>query len=116
MPAGSGSNIPLETDCATVKARLDKQEDFLLLDCREKDEHQFVNIKHAPLMPMSELTYRLAELEPHRQKSIVVHCHHGGRSLKVTNWLRSQGFANVQSLAGGIDAWSLQIDKSLPRY
>lgn len=120
MPAspgkGSGSNIPLETDCAAVKARLDAQEDFLLLDCRERDEHQFVNIKQAQLLPMSELTDRVGELEPYRQKSIVVHCHHGGRSLKVTHWLRSQGFSNVQSLAGGIDAWAQQIDKSLARY
>lgn len=114
--AGSGSNIPLETNCATVKARLDAKEDFLLLDCRERDEYQFVNIKEAKLLPMSELTDRVSELDPYRQKSIVVHCHHGGRSMKVTNWLRSQGFANVQNLAGGIDAWSQQIDPSLARY
>ena len=113
---GSGSRIPLETDCATVKARLNAKDDFLLLDCRERDEHQFVNIKQALLLPMSELTDRVGELDSYRQKSIVVHCHHGGRSLKVANWLRSQGFANVQSLAGGIDTWSVEIDHSLPRY
>jgi rhodanese-related sulfurtransferase len=46
----------------------------------------------------------------------VVHCHHGGRSLRVTQWLRNQGFAKVSSLSGGIDEWSLKIDSSVPRY
>jgi rhodanese-related sulfurtransferase len=46
----------------------------------------------------------------------VVHCHHGGRSLRVAHWLREQGFANAQSMAGGIDRWSQEIDPSVPRY
>ncbi|MEZ6116128.1 MAG: rhodanese-like domain-containing protein [Pirellulaceae bacterium] len=47
---------------------------------------------------------------------IVVHCHHGGRSLRVTEWLLAQGFPNVQNMTGGIDAWSEQIDPTVPKY
>jgi rhodanese-related sulfurtransferase len=45
-----------------------------------------------------------------------VHCHHGGRSLRVVRWLREQGFSRAQSMAGGIDQWAVDIDPSLPRY
>lgn len=108
--------IPLDTDCHTTKARLDAGEDFLLLDCREADEFALARIEGAMLLPMSELAARVAELEPHRHRSIVVHCHHGGRSLRVTHWLRDQGFTKVQNLAGGIDQWSQEIDPAIPRY
>ena len=47
---------------------------------------------------------------------IVAYCHHGVRSRQVANWLRGQGFTQVQSLAGGIDRWTLEIDATLPRY
>src|SRR5262245_1230987 len=108
--------LPIEVDCRTVKGLLDVKHDFLLLDCREADEHARVAIAAATLLPMSELTERLAELEPHRRRRVVVHCHHGGRSLRVTHWLRQQGFAQAQNMAGGIDAWAEQIDPSLPKY
>ena len=110
------ANIPLEIDCQGVKAKIDAKADFLLIDCREADEHQKVHIGMARLMPMSVIQDRVGELEPFKHKEIVVHCHHGGRSLKVTHWLRSQGFANVQSMAGGIDQWAVDIDPGLARY
>ena len=56
------------------------------------------------------------ELAPHRDRRIVVHCHLGGRSLQVAQWLRSQGFGRAQSMAGGIDTWACDIDKTLRRY
>lgn len=107
---------PIEIDCKSVKAKLDAGEDFLLLDCREQDEYNTVHIEQALLLPMSETVARAAELEPHRNREIVVHCHHGGRSLRVTNWLRQQGFASVRNMTGGIDAWSVEVDPTLPRY
>ncbi len=55
-----------------------------------------------------------AELDP--EQRIIAVCHHGVRSLHVANWLRSQGFEEAQSLLGGIDAWSRQVDASVPRY
>ncbi len=108
--------LPLETDVASVRQLLDDAHDFLLLDCRESDEYAFVHLQGSTLIPMSELRQRVSELEPHRDRHVVVYCHHGGRSLQVTQWLRRQGFPHVQNMAGGIDAWSLQIDPSLPRY
>lgn len=108
--------LELEVDVQAVRKMLDEGQDLLLLDCREQDEHALVRIEEARLLPMSELEARVAELEPHRERHVVVHCHHGGRSMRVTQWLRSLGFARVQNMRGGIDAWSQEIDPRLPRY
>ena len=107
---------PLEVDCQTVKRKLDAGEPFLFLDCRETHEYQTARIEGTLLIPMSELVDRVEELTPHKESDIVVHCHHGGRSLRVTNWLRQQGFAGAVNMAGGIDEWSQAIDSSIPRY
>jgi rhodanese-related sulfurtransferase len=90
--------------------------DVLLLDCREPDEHATARIEGAKLIPMREIPERLAELEPWRNKPIVVHCHHGMRSLRVAQFLRDSGFSRAQSMRGGIEAWSLEVDPGVPRY
>jgi rhodanese-related sulfurtransferase len=108
--------VPIEIDVQSVKNLLDQQHDLLLLDCREPDEYAHVHIAGAKHVPMGQIPDRVAELEPHKQRPIVVHCHHGGRSLRVTQWLRMQGFTNVRNMTGGIDSWSQLIDNSLPRY
>ena len=90
--------------------------DFVLLDVREVGEYETARIEGSRLLPMSELATRLHELEPVRDQHIVVQCHHGGRSMHVTNMLRQAGFTRVQNLGGGIDQWSLKIDSSVPRY
>ncbi len=110
------AKLPLEIDCQMVKQKLDAGENLLLIDCREADEHAAANIPAAKLLPMSEIADRLGELDPHRADAIIVHCHMGGRSLRVAGWLRDQGFPLAQSLAGGIDAWSQEIDPTVPRY
>ncbi len=107
---------PLETDCTTVAAKLAGGDKFLLIDCREPDEHAVARIAGAKLVPMSQIADTVSQLDDYREHEIAVHCHHGGRSLKVTLWLREQGFAKAQSMAGGIDQWSEQIDSSVPRY
>ena len=108
--------LPIEIDCATTKQRLDARDDFHFIDCREPSEYATCHIAGATLLPMSELVARVAELEPHKHREIIVHCHHGGRSLRVANWLRQNGYEKARSLAGGIDQWSLTIDSSVPRY
>ncbi len=110
------SELPVEINCQSVHQKLNEGEDFLFLDCRESTEYDTAHIKGTTLLPMSEIQDRVGELEEYKQSLIVVHCHHGGRSLRVTHWLRSQGFANVQNLTGGIDAWSQTIDNTVPRY
>jgi rhodanese-related sulfurtransferase len=111
-----GIDIPLELDVHAVAALQRGTEPFLLLDCREPDEYAIAQISGAVLVPMGEIPERLAVLEPYRDRRIVVHCHHGGRSLRVTRWLRAQGFSAAQNMAGGIEAWALEIDPATPRY
>lgn len=107
---------PLEVDCATVKRMLDAGESFLFLDCREQNEFDHVRIAGTTLVPMSELAQRVGEIEAHKSSPVVVHCHHGGRSLRVANWLAQQGFANAKSMAGGIDEWAVLIEPGMARY
>ena len=110
------SDMPLHIDVWSVKDLLDAGEDFLFLDCRGQNEHERCRIAGTKLLPVGELPNRVGELEACRDKRIVVHCHRGARSLKAALWLREQGFSQAQSMQGGIDAWSLLVDTSIPRY
>ncbi|MFN3151161.1 rhodanese-like domain-containing protein [Bremerella sp.] len=110
------TSLPIETTCLDVQELKNQNADFVLLDCREQNEFDLVRIDGSTLIPMSEIQDRIAELEAHRQRHIVVHCHHGGRSMRVTQWLRQQGFPKVQNMAGGIHAWAQDIDPSMPTY
>lgn len=107
---------PIEIDCQSVAKLRGEDADFLLLDVRQPDEYETAKIEGSVLIPMGELGDRIGELEEHKEKHVVVHCHHGGRSLRVTHALRQAGFTNVQNMTGGIDQWSQQIDDSVPRY
>jgi rhodanese-related sulfurtransferase len=110
------SPLPIEIDCREVQGLLDEGADFHFFDCREPEEFAVAKIEAAALLPMSQLIGRVGELAPHQNRRIVVLCHAGIRSLRVASWLREQGFAQAQSMAGGIDAWSCEIDPTRPRY
>lgn len=112
----SAQEVPLEIDCPSVKAKLDVGDQFLFIDCRETSEYEAVKIEGATLLPMSEMAERVGELEEYRESEIIIHCHHGGRSLRVANWLRQQGFSTAQSMAGGIDVWAVEIEPGMLRY
>ena len=87
----------------------------ILLDIREPWEHEEAHIEGSILMPMGDVPGRAhQELDPESQ--IIAICHHGVRSMSVTAWLREQGFEKAQSLRGGINAWSTEIDASVPKY
>jgi rhodanese-related sulfurtransferase len=91
----------------------------MLLDCRRVEEWHIARIQGAVLIPMSEIERRADELEDQdgsRTTPIIVHCHHGVRSLKVTGLLRAMGFGDVRSMAGGIDLWSIDVDPGVARY
>ena len=86
-----------------------------LIDVREPWEFATAHIEGSVLMPMGEVPVRAhQELDP--EERLVVLCHHGIRSMNVTVWLRNQGFEQVQSLRGGIDAWSGEVDPAVGRY
>lgn len=113
----TGENvIPSEISVEATNELMRSENDFLLIDCRDESEHKIASIKGSILIPMYELPERLNELEDYRKKRIVVHCHHGGRSLQVVNWLRNHGFEHAQNMTGGIDAWARSIDPSVARY
>lgn len=103
-----------ELNAAELKQRLDGGEGLILLDVREPWERSAAAIEPSTHIPMGELPSRVQELDP--DQHIVVYCHHGVRSLNVTSWLRQQGFDTVQSLRGGIDRWSREIDPKVPLY
>jgi len=106
---------PLEISCQDVHDLLSRGEPFRFLDCREQDEYDTVHIEGATLFPLSEAQERVAELDDPNE-AIVIHCHHGGRSLRLANWLHANGFTDVKSMAGGIDRWAIEIDPEKPRY
>lgn len=113
---GQSAENPLEVSCRFVKEALTTGASFLFLDCREPGEYAVAKIDGAVLLPMSQLGERVAEIESRKLDPIVIHCHHGGRSLRVAMWLRQQGFSRASSMSGGIDEWSQTIDPSVPRY
>ena len=87
-----------------------------LLDVRQKWEHEMAAIEGSTLIPLSELPARATEIKPAEDALLVVYCHHGMRSLSAADLLERLGFRNVASLAGGIDAWSCEVDPGVPRY
>lgn len=98
-----------------LKQRLEAGEEFCLVDCREPHEYEVARIEGSQLIPLSVFAKRaLQELKP--EQAIVIHCHHGGRSLKACQFLMAQGYQNVTNVVGGIDQWSLEIDPTVPRY
>jgi len=110
----SMSDHPLEISVEEASRLLASAQPPLLLDVREPSEHALCRIAGSRLIPMNAIPGRLAELPA--DVPILVHCHHGGRSLKVTQFLRAKGYARVSNVKGGIEAWSLQVDPQVPRY
>ena len=104
--------IPVEM----VEIMKNDANNFLLLDVREPAEHEIARIEGAKLIPLGELPQRIDELEDYRNKTIIIYCHHGIRSLKAVNYLQDRAFPSLQSLKGGIESWSLEVDSSVPRY
>jgi adenylyltransferase/sulfurtransferase len=89
---------------------------FDLLDVREPFEHRIAALEGARLVPLRELPGRIEELRGDGGRPLVVHCHHGIRSLRAVELLRSSGVSRAVSLAGGIDAWSQRVDPTVQRY
>ena len=108
--------LPLEITCQDTRTKQSAGDSFVFLDCREQNEFDTVRIDGTVLIPMSQLQERVSELDGNQEAEIIVHCHHGGRSLRVAQWLRQQGFPKAVSMAGGIDVWALEIEPGMTRY
>jgi adenylyltransferase/sulfurtransferase len=104
----------MEINIDQFKEIRDNGNDVVVLDVREYHEYDICNIEGSVLIPLGEIADRLDELN--EDDEIVVHCHHGGRSMRATQFLRDKGFKNVKNLAGGIDAWAEKHDPDMPRY
>jgi adenylyltransferase/sulfurtransferase len=96
-----------------LKRRIDAGEPAYILDVREPWEYKIAQIG-GKLIPMNEIPQRIAEID--RDREIIVHCHHGVRSQRVAEFLQQSGFQRVVNLAGGIDAWSREVDSAVPKY
>jgi len=108
------SEHPLEVSIEEAARLLASAQPPLLIDVREASEHATCSIACAKLIPMALVPERLAEIP--QGVPILIHCHHGGRSLRVTQFLRAKGYAQVSNVQGGIDAWSLKVDPKVRRY
>jgi adenylyltransferase/sulfurtransferase len=113
---GEGEAEIAELSAAALHAMQARDDDFLLLDVREPDEFMRARLEGSKLIPLGELEDRLAEIRDWKERPVVVHCHHGGRSAKACKLLGDAGFNRVTNLTGGIEAWSLTVDADIPRY
>ncbi|ANE55572.1 MULTISPECIES: rhodanese-like domain-containing protein [Methylomonas] len=97
-----------------LRQRLQDEAPVMLLDVREPHEFAYAKIAGSVLIPLQQIPQRLDEIPSDRD--IVVICHHGMRSQQACNYLQHAGFQRLINLRGGIDAWSLVCDSSVPRY
>ena len=96
-----------------LKRRIDAGEDLFILDVREPFEYQIANIG-GKLIPQNEVPQRLGEID--RDREIIVHCKGGVRSQRIAEFLKQSGYSEVVNVAGGILAWSSEVDATLPKY
>ncbi len=104
--------VPQEIDVTTAATM--RQQGAHLLDVREPAELAACQLPGCLHIPMREIPGRISEIPA--DAPVLVLCHHGGRSARVTQFLRANGFDQATNIAGGIDAWALQINPALPRY
>lgn len=104
----------IEWTVREIKARLDGGEPLMLLDIREPYELGICRLAGAEQIPLSQMAARWSEI-PH-DRPVVVFCHAGVRSANLIDQLREKGYNNLVNMIGGIDAWSEEIDPTIPRY
>jgi adenylyltransferase/sulfurtransferase len=103
-----------EIGARELAERQKRGDDIDLIDVREPHEWEIARIPGARLIPLNSLPAHLSELESSRE--IVLHCHHGQRSMRALELLHQSGFRKLKNLRGGIDSWSQQVDPTVPRY
>ncbi|MCY4643522.1 MAG: rhodanese-like domain-containing protein [Bacteriovoracales bacterium] len=101
-----------EISVVELKAKFDKGEEVVLLDCREKEEWEAMRMAQSVLVPLSDFDHGIEELESKgvisKQTPVVIHCRSGKRSMKACQVLGERGYTHLSNLEGGILAWSLE--------
>jgi len=97
-----------------LKEKMDRGEKFVLLDVREDWEYNLAKLPGSVLIPLGTLPQSLQQLDS--KAEIIAYCHKGMRSADAINFLYQQGYKNVKNLVGGIEAWSVHVDPTVPRY
>jgi rhodanese-related sulfurtransferase len=105
-----------EISAAEAQQRLRSERPPLLVDVREQHEWDFCHVAGSVLVPLSRFPEKSAESLPEKDAPLLMLCHHGVRSAHAAAYLRQNGYTDVTNVAGGIDAWSLDVDPAVPRY
>lgn len=108
-------SLPLEVTVEEARDLIAAQQ-VRVIDVREADEFALCRLPGAELVPLSTFAEQGRAQLAGTKDRLLVYCHHGMRSLRATEFLRALGHDSAQSMSGGIDAWSLEIDPSVPRY
>ncbi|WP_426493101.1 rhodanese-like domain-containing protein [Hymenobacter sp. 102] len=104
-----------ELTASDLHARLQSGEDIQLIDVRQPEEFAYCRIEGSQLIPLGELARRAEEIDPDRPTVLI--CHHGVRSMQALAYLQHRHeLTNLLNLRGGIHAWSVQVDPSVPVY
>ncbi len=103
-----------EIDVTELKQKIDRGDNFVLIDVREPHEYKICSIPGAKLIPLGEFPKHVGEFDP--AADIVIHCRSGMRSAKACAILKQSGFQRVRNVVGGILAWSDKVDPSVPKY
>ena len=118
MPHHEGPPEPVaatgDIEATELKTKLDRGDNFKLIDVREPHEFQICRIPGSVLIPLGDLPKRLGELNP--EDEFVMHCKGGTRSAKAVDLMKQSGFKKVRNMKGGITAWSDKVDPAVPKY
>ena len=97
-----------------AKKLIEQNSSLKLIDVREPWEHNRAKLENSQLIPLKEFPNHIDKFE--LKDSFLIYCHHGTRSFYACAYMMQQGFKEVYNLEGGIDAWSRQVDNSIPKY
>ena len=110
-------SLPLEISVQeTDRLLAEKRPGLRLIDVRDPEEFAFCKLPDAELISLQVLPSEVDDRLPDKSAEIVLYCHHGMRSMRAAEHLRQLGYAKAQSMAGGIDEWSTEIDPTVPHY
>lgn len=100
------------------RLQADNRDTLQLIDVREPSELEIASLENFINLPLSQFPEWAGQIptrfDPHTETLVL--CHHGIRSGQMCQWLIQQGFTNVKNIAGGIDAYSILVDRTIPRY